>query len=157
LKAASAVPDGGLDDFWGNWLVYIFGSARNDERLAASHLERCLIVSRSLTHTVRDLAAQEAAIFSAWFRRDARLAEKWLNQIKRPKLLQPLTRCRIEIATLCAQGEFERALGAWDKGLSYVKALPKTPAKQVLMEGWQDWRKQIEERKLRQTPVGVNE
>jgi hypothetical protein len=157
LKAASSLPDAGVDDFSGNWLAYISGCARNNEGLAASHLERCLTISRSTTHTVRDLVAQESAVFSAWFRCDASLAERWLNQITRPKLLQPLTRLRLDIATCCARREFEKALGAWDEGLSYVKVLPDTPAKQVLVEGWLDWRKQVEERQLRQTPVGVNE
>lgn len=157
LQAASSLPDAGVDDFWGNWLAYISSSARKDERQASSHLERCLMVSRSLTHTVRDLAAQEAAIFTAWFRRDVRLAEMWLNQIKRPKLLQPLTRCRVDIAMRCARGEFEEAFGAWNEGLSYMKMLPDTPAKRSLIEAWQDWRKQIEERQLHQTPVGVDE
>jgi hypothetical protein len=34
-------------------------TARKDDRLSAVHLERCLRMSRWLTHTVRDLAAQE--------------------------------------------------------------------------------------------------
>jgi hypothetical protein len=157
LKAASSLPDGCADDFWGNWLAYISGSSREDESLAASHLERCLIVSRSLTHTVRDLAAQEAAIFAAWFRSDTRLAEKWLGQITRPKLLHPLNRCRVDVAMCCARGEFKTALGAWEEGLSYVNVLPDTPAKQRLIEGWQDWRKQIEERQAHQISVVVTE
>jgi Zn-dependent protease len=86
LKAASSVRDDSVDDFQGNWLAYISCIARNEGGSGAVHLERCLQMTGSLTDTVRDLTAQEAAIFSARFRRDAPLAEKWLKQIVRPKL-----------------------------------------------------------------------
>jgi len=114
-------------------------------------------VSGSLTHTVRDLAAQEAAIFSAWFRRDAALADKWLCQIKRPNLVQPLTRKRIQIATHCARCQFEEALVAWNEGVLLIKQLPDTSANKILVEGWQEWRKQIEERQKAYRLVDVNE
>ena len=155
LKAASSVPDDTVDDFWGNCLAYISASARRDQQLAALRLERCLKVSRFLTHTVRDLAAQEAAIFSAWFRRDLLLAEKWLAQIRSPKLMQPLTQCRVDIAMCCARADFREALAAWDEGLACIKVLPETPVKRTLLEGWLEWRKQIQERQNQPVAASV--
>ena len=155
LKAASSVPDDTIDDFWGNCLAYISASARNDQQLASLRLERCLMVSRLLTHSLRDLAAQEAAIFSAWVRRDPLVAEKWLAQIKRRKLMQPLTKCRMEIALHSAHADFREALAAWEEGLACIKILPETPVKQTLLEGWLEWRKQIQERQSHSASVAT--
>lgn len=146
LKTGSSVADESADDFCGNWLAYISANAREDDRLAGSHLERCLKLSRLLSHTVRDIAAQEAAIFAAWFRRDPLLANKWLAQVRRPKPLQPLAQLRIDIALFCARADFNEALQAWDEGLARIKMLPDTPVRQTLWEGWLEWRVQIQER-----------
>lgn len=108
LKAASSLCDDSIDDFWGNWFAYISCTARNDGVSGAFHLERCLQVSASLTDTIRDLIAQEAAIHSARFRRDALLAEKWLKQVVRPKLMQPLNKQRLHIAMRLARSKFLR-------------------------------------------------
>ncbi|MFI5069606.1 MAG: M50 family metallopeptidase [Terriglobales bacterium] len=146
LKAGSSVADESADDFCGNWLGYVSANARKDDRLAGSHLERCLKLSRLHTQTVRDIAAQEAAIFAAWFRRDPLLADKWLAQVKRPKPIQRLARIRIDIAIFCARADFNEALQAWDEGLTRIKMLPQTPVQQTLREGWLEWRAQILER-----------
>jgi hypothetical protein len=125
LKAASSVCDGSIDDFLGNWLAYTSCMARNERRSGAVHLERCLQVSSSLTNTVRDLTALEAAICSAWFRRDALLAEKWLKQLVRPKLMQPLDKYRVDFAMRYARTGFEadRRLA---QRLSKVQSPPTT-------------------------------
>jgi Zn-dependent protease len=83
LKAASSVCDDSVDDFWGNWLAYTSCFARNDGGLGAVHLERCLQLSGWLTETIRDSTAQQAACFSALFRRDTPLAQKWLKETRR--------------------------------------------------------------------------
>jgi hypothetical protein len=110
LKAASAVCDGSVDDFWGNWFAYICCTSRGYDESGAVHLERCLRVSSSLEDNLRDLIAQEAAIFSAMVRRDAVLAEKWMKQLVRPKLMQPLNKARLDIAMDYARTDFEAAL-----------------------------------------------
>jgi hypothetical protein len=118
LKAASSVRDDSVDDFQGNWLAYISCIARNEGGSGAVHLERCLQMTNSLKDAVRDLTALESAIFSARFRRDAPLAEKWLKQIVGPKLMQPLTKNRLDIAMRFARTDFEAALKArrWNSG-----------------------------------------
>jgi hypothetical protein len=103
-------------------------------------------VSRFLTQRVRDVAAQEAAIFSAWFRRDALLADKWLAQVAKPSHVQYLTRLRVDIATNCAHGDLKEALQAWDEGLEYIEMLPHTRVQATLREGWVEWQAQIQER-----------
>jgi hypothetical protein len=109
LKATSSVCDCTIDDFWGNWFAYISWTSRSDRASGAVHLERCLQVSGSLTDTLRDFIAQEAAIFSAWFRRDAILAEKWMKQVVRPNLMQDQNKQRLDIALRLARGDFEAA------------------------------------------------
>ena len=110
LKAASSLCDGSIDHFWGNWLAYICCTSRGYDESGAVHLERCLQVSSSLEDDVRDSVAQEAAIFSAWFRRDAILVEKWMKQILRPQLRPGLGKGRFGIAMRLARGDLEAAL-----------------------------------------------
>ena len=110
LKATSSVCDDSIDDFWGNWLAYTSCTARGYDESGAVHLERCLQVSSSLEDNLRDSVAQEAAIFSAWFRRDAILAEKWTKQIVTPQLRPDLGKSRFGIAMRLARGDFEAAI-----------------------------------------------
>jgi Zn-dependent protease len=81
LRVASSVCDDSTDDFLGNLLAYTSCIARNDGQSGAIHLERCLQVTGSLTDRARDLAAQQAAYFSATFRHDTQLALKWMEQV----------------------------------------------------------------------------
>lgn len=83
LKTASSVCDDSTDDFWGNLLGYTSCIARNEGESGAIHLERCLQVSSSMTDRTRDLAAQQAAYFSATFRHDTQLSLKWMEQVGR--------------------------------------------------------------------------
>src|SRR6266516_1366049 len=75
LSAATSTPDESAEDWGGNWLAYISSLDREEERAAGLYLEKCLKSSRLFTHGVRDLAAQEAAVFSAWFLGDPVLAD----------------------------------------------------------------------------------
>jgi hypothetical protein len=62
--------------------------------------------------------------FSAWFRRDALLADKWLALVKRPKLIQPLQRIGINVALCSGRADFKAALREWQQGAKYIETLP---------------------------------
>jgi hypothetical protein len=146
LDAASAVPDDSYDDFSGNWAAYIAANGRKDEATASLHLERCLALVSSLGPAMRDLVAIEAAVFTAWFRNDADLAEKWRRQIKKMTALPQLMQVRLKIASSCARAEFTLALSRLQDALAIIQKLPETPVKDMLVEGFVEWRDEILER-----------
>ena len=146
INAAARVGDKSIDDFAGNWVVYLAANARKDIPVAAVHLERCLALANLLGPSLRDLVALEAAVFSAWFREDAATAQKWFSQIKRLKTLPKLLQMRADIVLRCAQGEFSAALLRWQEAYAFIEKLPKTPLTERLMEGLLEWRSEIEQR-----------
>jgi Zn-dependent protease len=152
LSAATSTPDESVQDWAGNWFAYISFLDREDERAAGLHLEKCLSSSRLFTHSVRDLAAQEAAVFSAWVRGNPVLADKWLGQVKRPKLIPPLQQIRIKVAICSGCSDFQAALEAWQQGLTLIERLSPGPGREALREGWLEWSEEIEER---QNAVGT--
>jgi len=146
LRAATYIPDKSRSDFYASWMAYLAANDRKDVDLAAQYLERCLETTPALTLRWRDLVAQEAAVFSAWFAMDGDLAEKWLTQVKKRRSLMPILRVRIEVALDCGHRDYDKALAAWDKGFSLVQKLPTTPSNKSLMESWLEWRTEILER-----------
>jgi len=150
LEAAGAVRDGSIDDFAGNWVAYVAANDRKDTPVAAFHLERCLELVNLLGPSLRDLVALEAAVFTAWFRGNAAIAQKWMGQIKRLKAQSQLMRMRAEIALCCARQEFGPALTQWENVVSFIQKLPPTPVKNKLLEGFIEWRDEIRERQRSQ-------
>jgi len=146
LKAASSMHDDSVDEFSGNWVAYISANAKKDAALAAAHLERCLQLVQLLRPSIRDLVAQEAAVFSAWFRKDALLAEKWVTQIKKPRLMQPLLRIRMNLALCCPRRDFASAGDLWQQGFAFIEKLPATLSGDRLRESWLEWQAEIQER-----------
>lgn len=147
LDAAGGVRDGSVDDFAGNWAAYAAANDRKDAPVAASHLERCLGLVSLLGPSLQDVIALEAAVFTAWFRENAAIAEKWLGQVKKIKALPQLTRMRADIALHCARREFAPALSRWQEGYAFIEKLPPTPVKTRLTEGFLEWREEIVERR----------
>ncbi len=146
LSAATALKDGALDEFSGNWLAYISANDEKNERLASAHLERCLELTGILRSSVRDLVANEASVFAAWFRDDLLLAEKWRAQVKRPKLRTPLGRIRSDIALDCARRDFDAALSAWEGGLRHIGKLRDQASRDRFAESWAEWKTEIQDR-----------
>lgn len=146
LNAAGGVPDGSVDDFAGNWVAYAAANDRKDAPVAAFHLERCLGLVNLLGPTLQDTIALEAAVFTAWFREDAVVAQKWLQHVKRIKSLPQLMRIRADIALHCARKEFGPALSRWQEGFAFIEKLPLTAVKTRLTVGFQEWRNEIIER-----------
>lgn len=146
LNAAARLGDGSFDDFAGNWVAYAAANDRKDIPVAAAHLERCLDLARLLGPSLRDLVALEATVFTAWFKEDAATAQKWFSQTHRLKSLPKLLQIRAEIALRCARGEFPAALSRWQEAYAFIEKLPKTPIKERLLEGFLEWRSEIEQR-----------
>jgi hypothetical protein len=144
LRVTCSVPDGSVDDFWGNWLAYQSASARSDKHEANAHLEICLRLSCLQTQDVRRMLMQEAAFFSAWFLKDLKLANKWLAQAKTQQPMLLLTRLRLEIATHCSRKEFLQAWRTWENALVHLQALPEIETKRTLLGDWLDFGDQID-------------
>jgi hypothetical protein len=146
LDAAGRVSDDSVDDFAGNWVAYATANDRKDVPVAAFHLERCLGLVTLLGPSLQDLVVLEAAIFTAWFRQNAVLAEKWKAQVRKLKAVSPLMLIRADIALHCARKEFAPALSRWQEGFGFIEKLPPTPVKTRLTEGFLEWRNEIQER-----------
>jgi hypothetical protein len=146
LDAAGRVRDDSVDDFTGNWVAYAAANDRKDAPVAAFHLDCCLGLVNLLGPSMQDLVVLEAAIFTAWFRQNAVLAEKWKAQVKKPKAVSALMRIRAEIALHCARREFAPALTRWQEAIRFIEKLPPTPLKKRMTEGFLEWRDEIQER-----------
>lgn len=146
LRAGCGIEDRSVDDFAGNWAAYIAANDRKDVGGAAHHLEVCLRQMAYLGPAFRDLVALEAGVFTAWFRGDVSVAQKWLDNIKAPKALPQLMRMRSEIALCCARKEYSSALSRWEDTIATIEKLPATPVKNRLIEGFREWRDEIRER-----------
>ena len=146
LDAAGRIQDGSVDDFVGNWVAYAAAYDRKDAPVAASHLERCLGLVNLLGPSLQDVVALEAAVFTAWFRENAVIADKWLRQVKKIKTFPQLMQIRADIALHCARREFAPALSQWQRAFAFIEKLPPSPARTRLTEGLLEWRDEIQER-----------
>jgi len=147
LKAATQLQDGRKDEFYGKWMAYASANDAKDADLAAALLERCLELARPRSSVLLDTAIREAAVFSAWFRQDAKLAEKWLALLKHPRQVSPLLKFRTDIAILSAHSQFDECLARWQEGFAFIENIPASPNKATLREGWLEWQTEIEHRR----------
>jgi Zn-dependent protease len=146
LNAAAGLGDKSVDDFTGNWIAYAAANDRKEGAVAAAHLEKCLELANLLGPSLRDLVAMEATVFSSWFREDAVTAQKWFGQINRLKSISKLFQFRADIALHCARREFPVALSRWQEAHVFIEKLPNTPIKRRLLEGFLEWRSEIDQR-----------
>jgi hypothetical protein len=153
LRSASSVQDASLDAFTGDWLAYISANDRKDVPIAATHLERCLELVHKLPHSTRDLVAQEAAVFTSWFRDDASLGDKWLTQVKKPGLMQHLVQVRLDVALRCAHRDYDAADLAWQDGITFIERSSSGTARERLKESWLEWQAEIQDRKAQRSIV----
>jgi hypothetical protein len=152
LRAATYVSDRSVDDFCANWMMYLSESDAKAADTASLHLERCLELTSIVTPRLRNLAVLEAAIFSAWYRDDPVLADKWAAQL-RPGDLSSIERVRLEVALQCAHRNSDGVLTAWNKGQSLIAKFPAGPQVNVLKECWIEWRTEVQERQQQMSPV----
>jgi hypothetical protein len=148
VKAALSIPDSSSSEFCAVWMAYLSANDRREADLAAAHLEHCLELTPALPATLRDLVAQEAAVFSAWFRDDASIAEKWLLQLNKRQPLLPVLQARIDVALNCANRDFDGSIAAWERGFRQLEQMPMQPPTKSLKESWLEWRAEIEQRQV---------
>jgi hypothetical protein len=153
LRSAASVQDASLDAFTGDWLAYISANDRKDVPIAATHLESCLELVHKLPLSTRDLVAQEAAVFTAWFRDDASLGDQWLTQVKKPRLMQRLVQIRLDVALRCAHRDYDAADLAWRDGITFIERSSSGTARERLKESWLEWQAEIQDRKAQQSIV----
>jgi hypothetical protein len=146
IRAATYLRDKSRSEFYSNWTAYLFANDSKDICVAARYLEGCLEQSSNFTTPSRDLVALEAAVFSAWFRHDLDLAEKWALQVRKRRSLSPILQIRVEVALNCAGGDFDAALITWERGLKLIQEMPMNPIAQALLESWIEWRTEITQR-----------
>lgn len=153
VKAAIYLPDKSQSEFNASWMAYLVANDRKEASLAAKCLERCLELTPALTTRYRDLVAQEAAVFSGWFRMDSDLANKWLLQVKRRHSLSPIRETRIKVILHCARHDFDTAIAMCELGLALIHRLPMVPSTEALKDSWLDWRSEIRERRIELSAV----
>jgi len=151
LKSATLPDDRRFDAFLGNWISYISANDRKDANVAGHHLEKCLELASTLPNSTRDTLAQESAVFAAWFLKDAPLSEKWHGQLRKPKQLNRLLQIRVQIAMLCARGNFDAAVSTWQEGAKFIDQATSGASRDRLRESFAEWREEIETRKNRQS------
>jgi len=156
VRSASGFGDGSLDAFIGYWLAYMSASDRKDGHTSTVHLERCLELAGTLPPSTRDILAQEAVVFAAWFRDDASLADQWLTQVKRRRRLQPLVRLRLDVALRCAHRDYTAADSSWQEGRTFIEKATTGPAQEQLRLSWLEWQEEIEDRKAQQLTTANN-
>jgi hypothetical protein len=131
------------ENHYENWLAY---ESAQDHEIAAQFLEGCLTESAIMDEDQRDKLIVEAAVFTAWRRRDAAKAEVWFKRIQSLDRLHPLWRTRLRIALLCAHKQFENAKEELTGGLTLIREAPDTSQRQRAEEEWIGWGKQINQR-----------
>jgi hypothetical protein len=147
ILAAVSISDNSFDCFHANWYAYLSASTRNQEQLAAYHLERCLSLAGCCGRRMKEMLPLEAAVFSAWHLRDADKAKAWMNQVVKKQYWPKIIDLRARIAMFCVDNRFDEATALWNEGLAYVQGLPANPHREVLEAAWHEWLTKIEERR----------
>lgn len=145
IKAATYANDRTRDAFGGFWLAYKWAFDREEWVKAGGYLEACLESAGSLPSDLRELLISEAAVFHAWFRRDAEKAQKWFNLLQKPGALPPLVLVRVNVALRWAQNRPEAVLAYWNDGLALIRTLP-AGSRERLEVAWQEWKAQLDKR-----------
>ena len=124
---------------------YVWAGAKDDTQLAAECLEQCLRSSKSAGRSARNFLAMEAAIFHAWYRRDAEKSRTWKSRIKNLKTAAGYGKLRLKICEACLENRYQEALAEVEK---FANELGKSssPAMESLRRSWLEWKAQIEER-----------
>jgi hypothetical protein len=147
IRAAVALADHSLGHLHASWYAYLSANARKEEQLAAQHLERCLSLAGIGGPQMRELLILEAAVFTAWFRRDAEKAKTWMIRVNKKQRLTKILELRARIAMDCVDNRFDEAVSKLNEGLAYFQSLPATAHRQLLETSWHEWLTEIEERR----------
>ncbi|HLM81596.1 MAG TPA: hypothetical protein VK302_13330 [Terriglobales bacterium] len=156
LRSATCVNDNSLDAFFGYWLAYASANDRRDVVVAGQYLEKCLELSYMLPLSMRDMVAQEAAFFAAWFRDDASLAYRWLTQLHKPRVMPRSAQLRLDVALACARRDYDAAERSWQEGFRLIESSTSGRSREWMKEASLEWRQQILERRVQDITVSSN-
>lgn len=155
IRASVALADASLGHLHASWYAYLSANARREEQLAAHHLERCLTLASIGGPQMRELVTLEAAVFTAWFRRDAEKAKTWMNQVKNRQPFTKILGLRARIVMDYVNNRFDESISNWNAGLVYIQSLPATAHRELLETSWREWLSEIEERRATNVPSTV--
>ena len=157
IVRACSCPDDSADALGAFWMAYIAAQDREETETAAENLERCLEGFGVASSEYKDLFLVEAAIFQAWNREDA-TATVWFDRIGPKKIGNPMNDIRLAICKHWVRRCPDEALHEWQEGLQLIEKLPAPPqAKKLVTDGWLEWRKEMDERLVRQCAATDND
>ena len=147
VTSDAALDDESRDAVLARWLGYLWATERQDITLATKYLEEALAAPAASSAHLRDRLFTEATMFQAWFRDDYAKARFWAAHI-RMRRLSPLQKSRLGTSLLWSEG---RLFDAWEKLGDYfylLRAVPASPARDLLEQNAVEWKKQMESRML---------
>jgi hypothetical protein len=128
IAAATALPDGSLDDVGAHFLGYNAAIDRGDLAGATAHLAYVLAHREGYPAPLRPMLLLEGAYLAAR-RGDAQEARDLFDQARGGALIEPYTLSRVEAAVLLAEGQPEAATAKARAGLAAIERLrPGPPA-----------------------------
>src|SRR5262249_19403353 len=142
LAKAVAVRDDSMDTVTAHALGYMTAFHQHKDAEAGRLLETCLAYSSHATPALREAPMSDAAVFQAWRRKRADLAEKWLADIP-VATPSPWLRTRAEAAILDAKGDVDGALAKLAQGEAAIATVPDKGQRDMLLQLLQRWRSEL--------------
>ena len=144
IAHSCTIPDQSVDALQAFWIAYLADNDRKDAERAAQNLEKCMERFEIASVELQKLLLMEAAIFQAWFRNDEQKAKCWSQKSETYPAAPLLNRLRLTICLHWAGRRYDELSSAWKKGCIHIEALPASPAKGRLMDGWLEWKNEID-------------
>jgi hypothetical protein len=152
LAKAVAVRNDSADTVISHAFAYLAAFHQHKDHEAAQLLETCLRYSAHATPVVREALMSDAAVFQARRRNRPDLADQWLAQI--PEKAQiPWFRSRAQAAILEANGDIEGARRKLTDVETELRALPKNPQREAVLNLLERWKSDLVTRELESTRV----
>ncbi|MCG3208384.1 MAG: hypothetical protein FOGNACKC_01988 [Anaerolineae bacterium] len=112
--------DSSAEEALGNFTGYAAALDRGQFDQAASHLNRALSLWVAVSPLHRPILFLEAAYFEARHGADPIIARYWLELVEQSPLVEKHTPLRAEAAILLAEGQYELAIEAAQRGLAFL-------------------------------------
>jgi hypothetical protein len=154
VQEATSIRDNSLMTVLAYSIAYARAYYRKDNSSAAFYLETCLEFSGQPMINIRGGLIADAAIFQAERRGNVALAEQWLSDL--PHVAETKSyRLRAEGAIFEARGDFKAALERIAECEKMAQVRADTKSKQRLLAKLTEWKKEVEEKLLRQQLISA--
>ena len=128
IAAATALPDGSLDDVGAHFIGYSAALDRGDQAAAEAHLSYVLAHREACPAALRSSLLLEGASIAAQ-QGDAPGARSYFEQARGGALIEPYTQARVEATVLFAEGQPAEAAAKAREGLAAIERIrPGPPA-----------------------------